>query len=128
MLPGGPNIVEKFLRHSIAVLVDVSLHGMAHGNLLNSSTIVRINLFSKYFDLGNGPLKSIDNLSIGWVALIKVPGMGLKNWGFNSQQDLQLLHTISTSTSCNEYRKFLIFTWWKKSSDSWASQFFMKHF
>ena len=46
MLPGVPNIVKNFLRHTIAVLVDVSFYGMAHGNLLNSSSIVRINLFS----------------------------------------------------------------------------------
>ena len=65
MLPGVPNIVKILLRHLITVLVDVSFHGMAHGNLLNSSTIVRINLFSEYFYLGNGPLKSIDNPSIG---------------------------------------------------------------
>ena len=68
-----------------------------------------MNLFSEYFDFGKGPLKSIDNRSNGCVALINVPGVGLKNFGFSTQQASQDLQTDSTSFT--EYGRFLIFTW-----------------
>ena len=100
---------KSSFKHLIAVSVEVSLHGNAHGNLLNSSTIVNINLFSECFDFGNGPLKSMERRSNGCVALIKVPGVGLKNFGFSAQHASQDLHTDSTSFT--EYGRFLILTW-----------------
>lgn len=62
------NTVRKWV---ITVVDDTSEQGMAKGNLENSSTIVRRNLF---FELvGKGPLKSRFNLSNGEVALINLP-------------------------------------------------------
>ena len=65
ILPGVPSIKMISFRHLIAEMVDLSLQGMAYGNLLNSSTTVRTNPLPEYFDLGNGPSKSTDNRSRG---------------------------------------------------------------
>jgi len=47
---------------------------------------------------GSGPLKSIDNLSQGLLALIKQHFSSLKKLGFNIAQMLQLEHTRRTSS------------------------------
>ena len=102
-------MVNILLKHLITDSVDVSLQGNANGKQLNSTTTVKINLFPDSFEVGSGPLKSTDKLSNGWVAFINVPGDGLKNLGFNSQQVGHDLQTVSTSF--NEYGRFLILTW-----------------
>ena len=60
IFPGVTKVEKILFKHLVAVSVEVSLHGNANGNLLNSSTIVRINRFSENVNLGNGPLKSTD--------------------------------------------------------------------
>ena len=64
-----PNIEYNILRLLMTVLVLTSRHGNANGKRENSSTTVRMYLF--VVEEGNGPLKSMFNLSNGWVALIR---------------------------------------------------------
>ena len=83
-----------------------SLQGKQKGNLENSSIIHKKNLFPDV--VGNGPLKSMFNRSIGCVDLIRVLLIGLKKRGLISEQVVQLLqHRL---TSSKEYGKFLDLT------------------
>ena len=49
-------------------------HGNAKGKREYSSTTV--SMYALCDDVGSGPLKSILSRSIGWVAFIRVPGVG----------------------------------------------------
>jgi len=81
----------------MTVWVSILLQGKAKGNREYSSIIVKKYLF--LLADGKGPLNSILNRSIGWVAFIKCVSTGLRNLGFTSVQTLQEEIILRTSSS-----------------------------
>ena len=73
IVPGTPYVVNNSIKQRMADCDEVFLQTNANGNLLNSSIIVRMNLFPDNFDDGNGPFKSIEILSNACVARISFP-------------------------------------------------------
>ena len=65
---GIPKIENKSQSFVIAVLVSTYEHGMANGNLENSS--ITVNIYLLFVTDGNGPLKSMFNRSNGCVAFM----------------------------------------------------------
>ena len=92
----------------MTVAADTSGHGNAKGNLEYSSMTVRIYLFLD--EDGRGPLKSMLNLSNGWVALIRFSVGGLANRGLVSAHEGQFF--VIPFTSSTEKGRFLDLTKW----------------
>ena len=65
---GIPKIENKSQSFVITVLASIFEHGMANGNLENSSITVTIYLL--FVTNGNGPLTSMFNRSNGYVAFV----------------------------------------------------------
>ena len=102
-LEGDPNMLKSSNKCFFTVSVFISLQGNANGYLEYSSTKTSMNLFSEM--LGMGPMKSIESLSHGLVARIRVLVGGLKKFGLSNLQVLQFI--IISLISPIEYGRFL---------------------
>ena len=91
---GKPNKQNKLFKQSTTVFVVVDEHAKTNGNRLYSSDCSE----KVWFGPRTCPLKSIDKRSHGRVALMRVPGAGLKNLGFTSAQVLQLFMAFFVSS------------------------------
>ena len=95
--PGKPKTVKIEQRHLITVAVLTSEHGIAKGNLENSSVTVRKYLFCEAD--GRGPLKSILMRSNGCVALINRLLLFFAKRGLHSRHILQSPTIVRTSST-----------------------------
>ena len=103
---GIPKIENKSQTFVITVLVSISDHGKAEGNLENLS--ITVNIYLLFVTDDNGPLKSMFNRSNGCVAFMIWASSGLWKRGLHSSQTEHKYVILQMSST--ENGKFLFAT------------------